>query len=299
MRFRPTGETPSVFSFFQRLLPKSMRPETITIPVIRLHGTIMAGGGQFRPNLSLASTAGLIEKAFAIKDAPAVAVSINSPGGSPVQSRLIYKRIRDLAEEKNKRVIVFVEDVAASGGYMIALAGDEIVADPSSIVGSIGVVSASFGFQEMIKKIGVERRVHTAGTNKAILDPFQDEKPEDVERLKALQLEVHQTFIDMVRERRGATLADDADLFTGLFWSGKRGRDLGLVDEIGDMRGFLRARFGDKMRMKLVAPQRRLFGRGLGFMGIARSDPAAIAQAAATGLADAATERALWARFGL
>ena len=288
-----------MFSFFQRLLPNSMRPETITIPVIRLHGTIMAGGGQFRPNLSLASTAGLIEKAFAFKDAPAVAISINSPGGSPVQSRLIYKRIRDLAEEKNKRVIVFVEDVAASGGYMIALAGDEIVADPSSIVGSIGVVSASFGFQEMIKKIGVERRVHTAGTNKAILDPFQDEKPEDVERLKALQLEVHQTFIDMVRERRGARLANDADLFTGLFWSGKRGRELGLVDEIGDMRGFLRARFGDRMRMKLVAPQRRLFGRGLGFMGIARSDPAAIAQAAATGLTDAATDRALWARFGL
>ena len=288
-----------MFSFFQRLLPKSWRPDAIVIPVIRLHGTIMAGGGQFRPNLSLASTAGLIEKAFAIKDAPAVAISINSPGGSPVQSRLIYKRIRDLAEEKNKRVIVFVEDVAASGGYMIALAGDEIVADPSSIVGSIGVVSASFGFQELIRKIGVERRVHTAGTNKAILDPFQDEKPEDVERLKALQLEVHQTFIDMVKARRGAKLADDADLFTGLFWSGKRGRELGLVDEIGDMRGFLRTRFGDKMRMKLVAPQRRLFGRGLGFMGIARNDPAAIAQAAATGLADAATDRALWARFGL
>ena len=288
-----------MFNVLQRLLPKSMRPETITIPVIRLHGTIMAGGGQFRPNLSLASTAGLIEKAFAFKDAPAVAISINSPGGSPVQSRLIYKRIRDLAEEKNKRVIVFVEDVAASGGYMIALAGDEIVADPSSIVGSIGVVSASFGFQELIRKIGVERRVHTAGTNKAILDPFQDEKPEDVERLKALQLEVHQTFIDMVRERRGARLANDADLFTGLFWSGKRGRELGLVDEIGDMRGFLRARFGDKMRMKLVAPQRRLFGRGLGFMGIARNDPAAIAQAAALGLADAATDRAAWARFGL
>ena len=288
-----------MLGFLDRLLPKSMRSTTVTIPVIRLHGAIMAGGGQFRQNLSLASTAAVIEKAFAFRDAPAVAISINSPGGSPVQSRLIYKRIRDLAEEKNKRVIVFVEDVAASGGYMIALAGDEIVADPSSIVGSIGVVSASFGFQELIRKIGVERRVHTAGTNKAILDPFQDEKPEDVERLKALQLEVHQTFIDMVRERRGARLANDADLFTGLFWSGKRGRELGLVDEIGDMRGFLRARFGDKMRMKLVAPQRRLFGRGLGFMGIARNDPAAMAQAAALGLADAATDRALWARFGL
>src|SRR5690606_16706874 len=167
-----------------------MRSSVVTIPVIRLHGTIMSGGGQFRPSLSLASTAGLIEKAFAFDDAPAIAISINSPGGSPVQSRLIYKRIRDLAVEKNKRVLVFVEDVAASGGYMIAVAGDEIIADPSSIVGSIGVVSASFGFTELIKKLGVERRVHTAGQNKAVLDPFKPERKEDVERLKALQLEV-------------------------------------------------------------------------------------------------------------
>src|SRR5690606_20778687 len=158
---------PRLFGLLDRLLPKSMRSDAITIPVLRLNGTIMAGGGQFRQNLSLASTAGVIEKAFAFKDAPAVAISINSPGGSPVQSRLIYKRIRDLAEEKNKRVLVFVEDVAASGGYMIALAGDEIIADPSSIVGSIGVVSASFGFQDLIRKIGVERRVHTAGQNKS------------------------------------------------------------------------------------------------------------------------------------
>ncbi|RVD32030.1 S49 family peptidase, partial [Mesorhizobium sp. M4B.F.Ca.ET.019.03.1.1] len=143
-----------------RLLPKSWRSTVVVVPVIRLHGTIMAGGGQFRPSLSLASTAGLIEKAFSF-DAPVVAISINSPGGSPVQSRLIFKRIRDLALEKNKKVLVFVEDVAASGGYMIAVAGDEIFADPSSIVGSIGVVSASFGFPELMKKIGIERRVHT------------------------------------------------------------------------------------------------------------------------------------------
>ena len=153
---------------FNRLLPKSWRSTVVTIPVIRLQGAIMAGGGQFRPSLSLASTAGLIEKAFGY-DAPAVAISINSPGGSPVQSRLIFKRIRDLATEKDKKVLVFVEDVAASGGYMIAVAGDEIFADPSSIVGSIGVVSASFGFPELMKKIGVERRVHTAGQNKACL----------------------------------------------------------------------------------------------------------------------------------
>ena len=293
-----------MLSFLKRLLPSSMRSDVVTIPVIRLQGTIMAGGGQLRPTLSLASTAGVIEKAFAFKGAPAVAVSINSPGGSPVQSRLIYQRIRDLAQEKNKRVIVFVEDVAASGGYMIALAGDEIVADPSSIVGSIGVVSASFGFQDLLKKIGVERRVHTAGKNKAVLDPFREERPEDVERLKALQLEVHDTFIDLVKDRRGVKLADDPDLFTGLFWSGKRGLALGLVDALGDMRGFLRARYGDKVRLKLVAPQRGLLGRRIGLIGArlftgGQDDTADLAASAAMGFADAAEQRALWARFGL
>ena len=277
-----------------------MRSGAITIPVIRLHGAILSGGSQFRQNLSLATTAGLIEKAFAFSDAPAIAISINSPGGSPVQSRLIYKRIRDLAEEKNKRVIVFVEDVAASGGYMIAAAGDEIIADPSSIVGSIGVVSASFGFQELIKKIGVERRVHTAGQNKAILDPFRPEKEEDVARLKALQLEIHEVFIDLVKERRGAKLADDPDLFTGLFWTAKRGLELGLIDGIGDMRSFLKQRYGEKTRLQLVSMPRGLFGRKLGIFGSSGEGFAQeVAAAAAGGIADAAEERALWSRFGL
>ncbi len=288
-----------MLSFLKRLLPKSMRSDAVTIPVIRLHGTIMAGGGQLRQNLSLASTAGLIEKAFSFKDSPAVAISINSPGGSPVQSRLIYKRIRDLAVEKDKRVLVFVEDVAASGGYMIAIAGDEIIADPSSIVGSIGVVSASFGFPELLKKIGVERRVYTAGTNKATLDPFKEEKPEDIARLKELQLEVHETFIDMVKERRGVKLVDDPDLFTGLFWSGKRGLALGLVDSLGDMRGFLRARYGDKVKLRLISPQRGFLGRRLGFMGTRGPDVSELAASAVGGIADAAAERSLWARFGL
>lgn len=279
-----------------RLLPKSMRSDAVVIPVIRLHGTIMAGGAALRPTLSLASTAALIEKAFAF-DAPAVAISVNSPGGSPVQSRLIFRRIRDLAAEKDKRVLVFVEDVAASGGYIIAVAGDEIIADPSSIVGSIGVVSASFGFPEMLKKIGVERRVHTAGRNKAVLDPFRPEREEDVERLKALQLEVHETFIDLVKERRGERLKDDPDLFTGLFWSGKRGVELGLVDALGDMRSVLRARYGDKTKLKLVTAPRGLFGRRLGLFG--SSAPAEMGAAAAISLLDAAEERALWSRFGL
>ena len=283
-----------------RLLPKSMRSQAVTIPVIRLHGTIMAGGSQFRPSLSLASTAGLIEKAFAFPDAPAVAISINSPGGSPVQSRLIYKRIRDLAVEKNRKVFVFVEDVAASGGYMIAVAGDEIIADPSSIVGSIGVVSASFGFTELIKKIGIERRVYTAGKNKATLDPFKPEKPEDIERLKALQLEVHDTFIDLVKERRGARLKDDSELFTGLFWTGKKGLELGLVDTLGDMRTVLKDRFGAKTRLHLITPPRGLFGRKLGIFGSSEQPAAAdIAAAAAGGLLDVVEERALWSRFGL
>lgn len=277
-----------------------MRSQVVTIPVIRLHGAIMPGPGQFRPTLSLATTAGIIEKAFAFTDAPAIAISINSPGGSPVQSRLIYKRIRDLAAEKNKQVLVFVEDVAASGGYMIAVAGDEIIADPSSIVGSIGVVSASFGFPELMKKIGVERRVYTAGENKALLDPFKPEKKEDVERLKALQLEVHGTFIDLVKERRGARLKDDPDLFTGLFWSGKRGLELGLVDSLGDMRSVLRQRFGEKTLLRLITPPRGLFGRRLGVFGTRQGFAAPdIAAAAAGGLLEAAEERSLWARFGL
>ena len=195
---------------FRKLLPRRFRNEGVTIPVVRLHGAIMAGGSQFRPLLNLATVAPVLDKAFSMKGVPAVAISLNSPGGSPVQSRLIYQRIRDLAEEKKKRVIIFVEDVAASGGYMIALSGDEIIADPTSIVGSIGVVSGGFGFPELLKKIGVERRVYTAGTNKAMLDPFQPEKEQDIEYLKGLQLEIHDVFIGMVKARRGHLLADHA-----------------------------------------------------------------------------------------
>ena len=277
-----------------------MRSDAVTIPVVRLHGTIMAGGGQLRPSLNLASVAGVLEKAFSFSDAPAVAISLNSPGGSPVQSRLIFRRIRDLAAEKNKMVLVFVEDVAASGGYMIALAGDEIIADPSSIVGSIGVVSASFGFTELMRKIGIERRVYTAGANKAVLDPFRPENPEDVKRLKALQLEVHETFIELVRERRGARLRDDPDLFTGLFWTGRRGLALGLVDAVGDMRSTLKARFGEKTVLRPVTPPRGLLSRRLGLFGTAKPrDLEALAGEVFDGVLDAAQQRALWSRFGL
>ncbi|MDO9415685.1 S49 family peptidase [Pararhizobium sp.] len=285
--------------FWKKLLPKRFRKQGTVIPVVRLHGTIMAGGSPFRPALNLATVAPVLEKAFSMKDAPAVAISINSPGGSPVQSRMIYQRIRDLAVEKNKRVIVFVEDVAASGGYMIALAGDEIIADPTSIVGSIGVVSGGFGFPELLKKIGVERRVYTAGQNKAMLDPFQPEKDDDIEYLKSLQLEIHQVFIDMVKARRGHMLADDPTIFSGLFWSGTRGLQLGLIDGLGDMRGELKKRFGEKTRLELVSAARSLFGRKQAGVLLASTLPERIAASAVSGLAEVAEEKALWGRYGL
>ncbi|WP_198598337.1 S49 family peptidase [Mangrovicella endophytica] len=284
-----------------RFLPKRFRNEGTVIPVVRLSGAIMSTGSPLRPSLSIAAVAPLLAKAFAVKKAPAVAIVVNSPGGSPVQSRLIYQRIRDLAAEKGKRVIVFVEDVAASGGYMIACAGDEIVADPSSIVGSIGVVSGSFGFVEALGKLGIERRVHTAGENKATLDPFQPERPEDVEHLKALQREVHETFIDLVKKSRGSRLVDHPDLFTGLFWSGRRGVELGLVDRLGDLRGTLRALYGETARPVLVEARRGWFGRrSPGVFASLGRDPleAAGAGAAATALA-IAEERLAWSRYGL
>lgn len=276
-----------------KLIPKRFRKTETVIPVVRLNGVIMAGGSPLRSSINLASVAPLLEKAFAMKDSPAVAISVNSPGGSPVQSRLVFQRIRDLAEEKNKRVVVACEDLAASGGYMIACAGDEIVADPSSVVGSIGVVSGGFGFVDFIAKLGIERRVHTAGQNKATLDPFRPERPEDVEHLKALQLDVHRTFIDLVRSRRADRLADHPDLFSGLFWSGTRGLELGLVDRLGDLRTVLRETYGPKVKLGVVQQKRGLFGIGRG--GAAAS----LANAAVDAAFTAAEERALWARYGL
>ncbi|MBB3608497.1 S49 family peptidase [Rhizobium sp. BK602] len=283
--------------FFRRMLPKRFRKERVVVPVVRLSGVIASGGGPLRQSLNLAGVSQALEKAFDMKDAPAVALVINSPGGSPVQSRMIYNRIRDLAQEKRKKVLVFVEDVAASGGYMIALAGDEIFADATSIVGSIGVVSGGFGFPELLKKLGVERRVYTAGENKVILDPFQPEKEKDIEYLKSLQLEIHKVFIDMVRERRAGKLAADETVFSGLFWTGGRGLELGLIDGLADMRQELKKRFGDKTKLELVTAPRSLFGRrapGISLPGIDN-----VGAGLAAGLAEAAEEKALWGRYGL
>ncbi|MDE1991815.1 MAG: S49 family peptidase [Rhizobiaceae bacterium] len=283
--------------FFRRMLPKRFRKERTVVPVVRLSGVIASGGGPLRQSLNLVGVAQALEKAFGMKGAPAVAIVVNSPGGSPVQSRLIYNRIRELAREKEKKVLVFVEDVAASGGYMIALAGDEIIADATSIVGSIGVVSGGFGFPELLKKLGVERRVYTAGENKVILDPFQPEKEKDIEYLKSLQLEIHKVFIDMVKERRRGKLTDDDTVFSGLFWTGTRGLELGLIDGLGDLRQELKKRYGDKTKLELVTTPRSLFGRKA--PGISLSGLDGIGAGLASGLAEVAEEKALWGRYGL
>jgi signal peptide peptidase SppA len=266
---------------------------TPVVPVVRLHGVIAADPRPGR--LNIANVAPLLKRAFDIKAAPAVAVVVNSPGGSPVQSRLIAKRIRDLADEHSKPVIVFVEDAAASGGYFIATGGDEIIADPSSIVGSIGVIFAGFGFVEAINKLGVERRVHTAGRNKSTLDPFLPEKAEDVERIKTMELDVHKVFIDWVKSRRGGKLkASDDELFTGEFWSGVRGLELGLVDGLGDLRETMRARYGDKVRLKVIEPKRPLFRLPtLGLGGRASIG------GMATEVIASIEDRVFWSRLGL
>ena len=262
------------------------------IPVVRLQGVIAAD--QRPGRLNIAGVAPLLQKAFAMKSAPAVVVIVNSPGGSPVQSRLISKRIRDLADENGKQVIVFVEDAAASGGYFIAVAGDEIIADPSSIVGSIGVIFSGFGFEQAIEKLGIERRVYTAGKNKSTLDPFLPAKQADIERLKTHELDIHQVFISHVKERRGARLkADDDTLFTGEWWTGVRSLDLGLIDALGDFHQVLRERFGKDVRVRMIAAKRPMFG--LPRLGFAAMTGATLAGDVLTTIED----RALWSRLGL
>src|SRR5882757_8434933 len=281
-------------------LPARFRRGAAVVPVVRLSGVIGAVT-PLRPGMSLAGVAKTLERAFGTRNAKAVALVINSPGGSPVQSRQIYLRIRQLAAEKNLPVLVFVEDVAASGGYMIACAGDEIFCDPSSILGSIGVVGGSFGFQELIKKIGVERRLYTAGAHKAMLDPFLPENPDDVARVKALQREIHAIFIALVKGSRGSRLkgADDV-LFTGEYWAGETSISLGLADAIGDLRSTLRARFGEKVLMPVIAPATGILS---GLLGRKSAGAGALSQLdGVAGLPDelisALETRAIWAKFG-
>jgi signal peptide peptidase SppA len=291
---------PNLIDRVKQLIPAKFRRDAAVVPVVRLSGVIGAVT-PLRPGLTLAGIAKTLERAFATKHAKAVALVINSPGGSPVQSRQIYLRIRQLATEKKLPVLVFVEDVAASGGYMIACAGDEIFCDPSSILGSIGVVGGGFGFQDLIKRIGVERRLHTAGEHKAMLDPFLPEDPDDVRRLKALQREIHAIFIALVKGSRGARLKGSADvLFTGEYWAGEKSVSLGLADKIGDIRSTLRERYGDKVLTPVIAPASGMLSGLLG-----RRSPGAGALAAFDGigglpddLISALETRAIWARFG-
>jgi serine protease SohB len=273
------------------------------IPVIRLTGTI-GMATPLRQGLSLSVVANVIERAFSFKDSPAVAVIVNSPGGSPVQSRLIYQRIRDMAQEEAKKVYVFTEDVAASGGYILALAGDEVYADASSIVGSIGVISASFGLHEAINRVGVERRIYTAGEKKMLLDPFKPEDPDDVERLKRIQKIVHQDFIDLVKQRRGSKIEQAGDqLFTGEFWTGRQAVDLGLIDGLSDVRSRMREVYGEDVRLRLITPERSLFFRRARGVGVGRADLPDLSRGLTHGWADelvsALEERALWSRYGL
>jgi len=280
------------------ILPKRLRGLPV-VPVVRLAGVI-GFSTPLKPGLTLATVARALERAFNMRTARAVALLINSPGGSPVQSHQIYSRIRQLAAESARPVIAFAEDVAASGGYMIACAADEIFCDPSSIVGSIGVVGGSFGFPKLMDKLGVERRLYTSGEHKAMLDPFLPENPQDVERLKALQRDIHQEFIDLVKRSRGARLkGPEKTLFSGEYWTGGKAIEFGLADVIGDLRATLRARFGDDVVTPLVAPARGWFGRVQ--PAIRPSDIAGLPRAAdfAEEIISALEARALWARYGL
>lgn len=281
---------------WRRWLPKRWREPKPVVAVLRLTGAIGAVS-PLKPGLTLHELDDAIEKAFSLKSAKAVALAINSPGGSPVQSAMIYRRIRALAEEKELPVYAFAEDVAASGGYMLALAGDEIHADVSSIIGSIGVISAGFGFDKAIKKLGIDRRVHTAGLNKLSLDPFSPEKPEDVERLKALQLQVHEAFIGMVRERREGRLnGEDDELFSGAFWSGGKAMEFGLIDGLHDMRGFLKSKYGDEVKLKVMTAEKSWIKRRL---GVRQDDISMLPPSWAADMIAAMEERSLWSRFGL
>jgi serine protease SohB len=279
------------------ILPKRLLGDLPLVPVVRLSGVIGLST-PLKPGLTLASVARPLERAFGMRNARAIALLINSPGGSPVQSHLIYRRIRQLAAEKKVRVIAFAEDVAASGGYMIACAADEIICDSSSIVGSIGVVGGSFGFAKLLDKLGIERRLYTSGEHKAMLDPFLPEDPEDVDRLKAVQREIHEGFIELVKQSRGARLkGPEQTLFSGEYWTGSTAVALGLADGIGDLRSVMRERFGEDVATPLISPPRSWLGRPQA--GVALLQQLSQQNGFAQEMISALEERAIWSRYGL
>ena len=260
----------------------------INIPTLRLTGVI-GQAGIARSGLTIAGIEKLVDKLFSDKKAPAVALIINSPGGSPTQSSLIAEKIINLAKEKNKKVYAFVEDVAASGGYWLACAADEIYLDLNSIVGSIGVISPGFGFVDLIKKIGVERRVYTSGKSKSFLDPFKEEKKEDIDRLKSIQEQIHENFIEYVKSRRGSKLLSSAEdeIFTGLFWVGKKGVDLGLADGIGSINQIIKEKYGNKAKIKIIDQKKSFLQKRLS-SSINNND-----------IINRLEEMVMWSRYGL
>jgi signal peptide peptidase SppA len=279
------------------ILPRRLRGDSPVVPVVRLSGVIGLST-PLKPGLMLATVARPLERAFRMRHARAVALLINSPGGSPVQSHLIYRRIRELAADNPRPVLAFAEDVAASGGYMIACAADEIICDPASIVGSIGVVGGSFGFAKLMDKLGIERRLYTSGEHKAMLDPFLPENPEDVERLKAVQREIHEGFIELVRRSRGSRLkGPEKTLFSGEYWTGAKAVEFGLADRIGDLRSTLRERFGPDVATPLVSPPRGWLGRVQ--PSVRALDLLSSRGSLAEDLVSALEERAMWSRYGL
>ena len=279
------------------MVPRRFRTDIPVVPVVRITGVIGVVT-PLRPGLLLSTIARSLERAFDVPRARAVALAINSPGGSPSQSHLIFRRIRQLADEKQIPVLAFVEDVGASGGYMLACAADEIICNDFSIVGSIGVVGASFGFHELMEKVGIERRLYTSGDRKAMLDPFLPEKPDDVKRIKAIQQDIHEHFIALVKERRGSRLnGSDKILFSGEFWAAQKAIQLGLADRIGDLRSTLRERYGEKVHTPLISAERTLFGRRL--PGVSFADAIVRQPGLADDLISALEIRALWSRYGL
>ena len=268
----------------------SIFKKKVVIPHVRLTGVI-GSAGRFKQGMELANQRDILKKAFSVKKISHVAISINSPGGSPVQSHLIYSYIRELADKKKVKVIIFAEDVAASGGYFIACAGDEIYANSSSIIGSIGVISASFGFKDLIQKIGIQRRVYTAGKNKSTLDPFVEEKEEDIKRLKNIQLELHADFIKVVENSRGSKLKDPEknNIFTGEFWTGKTALELGLIDGLGNADQVLKEKFGDKVIIKNFEKQKGFLAKKL---SSSFNDPF-------EKMINTLEEKSMWQKFGL
>lgn len=244
---------------------KKLREAPI-VAVIKLDG-IVGHIGPTKQGMTLESLESAIDKAFSFNRLKAVALLINCPGGSPVQTSLIYQRLRSLSEEKKIPIYSFVEDVAASGGYWLACGGDKIIADPNSLVGSIGVVFAGFGFPKLIDRLGIDRRVHTAGRSKSMLDPFLKENPDDVKRLEKLQVSIHENFIAVVRERRKDQLpAKDAHLFQGDVWTGSQAKELGLIDDFGTLQAVTKKKWGDLVVLKYVNKEKKGLRQRLGLV---------------------------------